>query len=94
MSKQVDANEINKVMVERANLNRQLLQSKTQLNHQTTLKRKSELTQQELAELSDDTVVYRAIGMYNATVLHLPRDRMFTHLTLICSFPCRTHVPS
>ena len=59
-------------MVERANLNRQLLQSKTQLNHQTTLKRKSELTQQELAELSDDTVVYRAIGMYNATVLLLP----------------------
>eukprot|EP00933_Yihiella_yeosuensis_P077293 TRINITY_DN87658_c0_g1_i1.p1 TRINITY_DN87658_c0_g1~~TRINITY_DN87658_c0_g1_i1.p1 ORF type:complete len:117 (+),score=27.35 TRINITY_DN87658_c0_g1_i1:24-374(+) len=54
--------ELNNVMQERSSVNRQLLQAKAQYSHQTTLKRKSELTSSELADLPEDIVVYRAVG--------------------------------
>jgi hypothetical protein len=63
--------ELNNVMQERSSVNRQLLQAKAQYSHQTTLKRKSELTSSELADLPEDIVVYRAVGTFRTCLMRM-----------------------
>lgn len=63
------AEEINKAITERNAINRQLIQAKTQLNQQTTIRRKSELTHEELKNLPEETIVYRAIGTFSSSCM-------------------------
>lgn len=44
-------------------VDRQLVTASAELNFQTNLKRRSELTRQELDELPEDVTVYRTVGM-------------------------------